>query len=68
MPMQTNMTDARQLGKVLHKRYEDIANEPLPKRWVELVNFLDQKEKEQRDLNAEAAFTSAALAEGLMNG
>ena len=40
------------LGKVLHKHYDSIANEPLPRRWVELINYLVQKEKAEKETKA----------------
>ena len=48
--MQTKTTDF--LGKVLHKHYDSIANEPLPRRWVELINYLVQKEKAEKETKA----------------
>ena len=36
------------IGKALHARYGDVAKEPLPERWLDLVNLLDKKEGIQR--------------------
>ena len=33
----------RRLGKVMHHQDEDITKEPLPKRWVDLIHFLDEQ-------------------------
>jgi hypothetical protein len=33
------------LGKTLHVRLDDIAHEPLPRRWVELIQHLNQRER-----------------------
>jgi hypothetical protein len=33
------------LGKVMHDRDDDITHEPLPRRWVDLIHFLDEQER-----------------------
>ena len=33
------------LAKALHLHYDEIANEPLPRRWVELIHYLDERER-----------------------
>jgi hypothetical protein len=33
------------LGKALHVGTDDIAHEPLPRRWVELIHYLDEQER-----------------------
>jgi hypothetical protein len=38
----------RQLGRVLKTRDEDITQEPLPERWVEIVRALDERERRKR--------------------
>jgi hypothetical protein len=35
----------RHLGKVLHTQTDDITHEPLPQRWVDLIRYLDEKER-----------------------
>ena len=35
------------LGKLLHDQEEDITHEPVPKRWVELIHFLDEQERKR---------------------
>jgi len=37
----------RLLGKVMHDRDDDITLEPLPRRWVDLILFLDEQEKKR---------------------
>ena len=37
----------RRLGKLLHDQDDDITHEPLPKRWVDLIHFLDEKERKR---------------------
>jgi hypothetical protein len=37
------------IGKILHEQFEDIAREPLPERWVDLINYLNDKERAQRE-------------------
>ena len=36
----------RRLGKTL-QRLDDITEEPLPRRWVELIHYLDELERKQ---------------------
>jgi hypothetical protein len=39
------------LGKALHERFDPIANDPLPERWVDLIQRLNVEEQalSQRD-------------------
>ena len=36
------------LGKALHVQFDSVAKEPLPERWVDLINYLNEKEEAQR--------------------
>jgi hypothetical protein len=36
------------IGRSLRGRDEDIAREALPQRWVDLILYLDEQEREQR--------------------
>ena len=36
------------IGKVLRVQSDEMAHEPLPNRWVDLINYLNEKEKRQR--------------------
>jgi hypothetical protein len=50
--MRFQKTNVEQLGKALHVRLNDVTHEPLPRRWVELILFLEEKERtlpERRD-------------------
>ena len=42
------------LGKALHAHWDDIAHEPLPRRWVDLILFLDEQERKRSDRHPEA--------------
>jgi hypothetical protein len=33
------------IAKVLHERLEHEVDEPLPERWVELIHYLNEKER-----------------------
>jgi hypothetical protein len=44
MPQGQDMILQR-LAKALHAHVDDITHEPLPRRWVELINFLDEQEQ-----------------------
>jgi hypothetical protein len=40
----------RRLGKLLHDQDEDITHEPVPKRWVDLIHFLDEQERKRDEV------------------
>ena len=40
-------TILQRLGKALHVHIDDITHEPLPRRWVELILYLDEQERER---------------------
>ena len=40
------------IGRGLHVQYDDIAKEPLPARWVDLIKHLNEKEDERRKVEA----------------
>jgi hypothetical protein len=42
--MQDQETILQRLGKALHLRLDDITHEPLPHRWVELIQYLNVQE------------------------
>jgi hypothetical protein len=33
------------LGKTMHVQMDDITHEPLPRRWVELILYLEEEER-----------------------
>jgi hypothetical protein len=33
------------LGKALHVQFDTVAKEPLPERWVDLINYLNAREQ-----------------------
>jgi hypothetical protein len=37
------------IGKVLHEQLSDVAREPLPERWTDLINYLSEEERVRRD-------------------
>jgi len=40
----------RRIGTVLRVRNDDLTHEPLPERWVDLIRYLEDKERlESRD-------------------
>ena len=47
--MQFQETILQRLGKALHVRMDDITNEPLPRRWVDLIHHLDDQERKQAE-------------------
>ena len=38
-----------EIGKGLRRRGEDITQEPLPRRWVDLIHHLDEQERRQAE-------------------
>jgi hypothetical protein len=38
-------TIVQQLSKVLRQRLDATTHEPLPERWVELIQYLNEKER-----------------------
>ena len=37
------------LGRAFHLYADDIAREPLPQRWVDLIHYLDEEERKRSD-------------------
>jgi hypothetical protein len=35
-------------GRFLRIHFEQVANEPLPRRWVDLIHYLNEKEQRER--------------------
>ena len=46
---QSHHSILERLGKALHVRMDEILHEPLPERWVDLIHYLDEKERTQRE-------------------
>jgi hypothetical protein len=42
-------TILRRLGKAFHVYVDETAHEPLPRRWVELIRYLDEQERKRSD-------------------
>ena len=40
------------IGKVLRQECKDIPDEPLPERWIDLINYLNAQEEERRQAEA----------------
>ena len=45
--MQVQETILQRLGRALNVRLDDITHEPLPERWVELIQHLNEQESAQ---------------------
>jgi hypothetical protein len=43
--LQEQETILRRIGNALRGQSEDIAHKTLPKRWVELIHYLDEQEQ-----------------------
>jgi hypothetical protein len=37
------------IGKVLHAEHDKITTEQIPSRWVDLIRYLDDKERQQSE-------------------
>jgi hypothetical protein len=38
------------LGRVLRVQYHPIVNERVPERWIDLINYLNEKERSQPEV------------------
>ena len=38
----------RRIGTVLRVKNDDFTHEPLPERWVDLIHYLDEKERREK--------------------
>ncbi len=47
MRQQSHSSIFERISKALHTQYDDIANGPLPERWVDLINYLNESERKQ---------------------
>ena len=45
----------QRLGKTLHVQLDDITHDPLPRRWVELIHYLNEQERKRSERQPEAA-------------
>jgi hypothetical protein len=43
------------LGKALHAHWDAIAHEPLPRRWIELIQHLNEQERKRSERQPDAA-------------
>jgi hypothetical protein len=46
-------TILQRLGRTFRGHDEDITHEPLPRRWVDLIHFLDEQERKRSDRQPE---------------
>lgn len=37
------------IGRLLRTQYSEIANEPLPERWVDLIKYLNERERAEAE-------------------
>jgi hypothetical protein len=44
---QEHISVLQRIGQVLHLQHDDKLTEPLPERWIDLILYLDEKEKQQ---------------------
>jgi hypothetical protein len=56
-------TILRRLGKAFHLYADDIAHEPLPRRWVDLIRYLDEQERKSSEPSTSCEHASLAEAE-----
>jgi len=52
--MRFQETILERLGKTLRGHDKDITHEALPRRWVELILFLEEQERKQSERQPEA--------------
>jgi len=46
----------RRISKALHRLYDDVSNEPLSERWVDLINRLNESEQRAAEARARVQF------------
>lgn len=39
----------KRIGKALHDQFNEVVHEPLPDRWIDLINYLNEKERAERE-------------------
>jgi hypothetical protein len=47
--MRFQETILERLGKTLRGHNEDVTHAPLPRRWVDLIHFLDEQERKRSE-------------------
>ena len=47
--MRPQETILQRLGKTLHVQMDDITREPVPRRWVELIQHLNEQERKRSE-------------------
>ena len=52
--MRPQETILQRLGKALHAHWDATAHEPLPRRWIELIQHLNEQERKQSEPQPEA--------------
>jgi hypothetical protein len=43
----------KHISKTLHAHYDETVREPLPQRWVDLINYLNEREQMLRKSSTE---------------
>jgi hypothetical protein len=44
---------ALRIGKTLHDLFASVPNDPVPERWVDLINRLNEEERQKDDASQE---------------
>ena len=52
--MEEDRSVLKPVGEALHVYFNSIVKEPLPKRWVDLINWLNDQEREQAEAQAQS--------------
>jgi hypothetical protein len=47
--VEDNPSVLKPVGEALHIYFDNVVNEPLPKRWIDLINWLNEQEREQAE-------------------
>ena len=47
--MGENSTVLKPVGEALHVYFDSIVKEPLPRRWIDLINWLNEQERAQAE-------------------
>ena len=55
------------ITKALRAKFEDISNEPLPQRWVDLIHHLNERERIDVNAHTQAALKQQRLSQQTKN-
>ena len=52
--MEENRSVLKPVGEALHVYFDSIVKAPIPKRWMDLINWLDEEERAKAEAQQQA--------------